>query len=130
MFLAICTYKLNTLPIFRLLKIVASRLGKRDRPDQPGTESNVVVQRGRGRGRVATTVVQGDVGQYVAGRMESSVSDPLVLAGFAQPLQDASVSVRMCSTDSEGLSRRLQHNNGNYLLSVCAEEGQEPRGNS
>lgn len=59
--------------------------------------------------RGTTSVVQEDDGHSVAGSTASSGSDLFAHAGFEQLLQNATVSVRMRSTDSERLSGSLSH---------------------
>lgn len=75
--------------------------------------------------RGATSFVQVEFPQSVAGRTESSGSDLLVQAGAVQLSQGAAVSVRLLSTDSDGLSRKLTPNNERKKLYVGVDDDAE-----
>lgn len=77
----------------------------------------------RGRGvHDMINIAREVVAQSVADRIAPSGSEPSVLAGFVLLLYKAAVSMWMRSTDSEGLSRRLEHNNERNTPSKgCAE---------
>lgn len=91
-------------------------------------------QRGRGRIRGsreacglpgAISVEHEDVGQALAGRTDSSDYVTFIQSRSVQLRQEASVSVRVGTTDSEGLSESLGLNNERKQLSVSVEEGAE-----
>lgn len=69
-----------------------------------GADAEVVV-------RGASSAVQDDLCQSLTSRTDSSPSNPFVKAGFVQVSLETSVLVWMRSEDSEGLPKRLGHNN-------------------
>lgn len=54
-----------------------------------------------------TSVILDIVGQSLTSKRESPGSDPFILPGFMQLLQEAAVSVLLRSTVSEGPAREL-----------------------
>lgn len=60
--------------------------------------------------------IEEPVGQSVAGSAKSLGSASAVQAGFVQPAEEATPSVQIHGTDSEGFSRRPVHNNENVSL--------------
>lgn len=68
-----------------------------------------------------TSVVQGDVGQFLAGRMQSSSFNLSAQARFVQLLQRATVSVRMRRLDSDNLCITLEHIDKRNLILVSEE---------
>lgn len=73
----------------------------------------------------ASSFLEKDVGQPGTGSMKSSGSCVFVQGGVLQLLLESAVCVRMCSTDSQRLSKRLGHYNERSSLSVSEEESEE-----
>lgn len=72
--------------------------------------------------RAAISLVQGILEQFVFGRIGSSGFHPFVQTGFVDLCQEAAFPGLICSTDSEGISRRLTSKNESNSLSVSAVE--------
>lgn len=100
-----------------------SRLGKRGSPDErENREESVHSRRGRGRGRGRRMrgggrFVEEELVRSATRRTESSGSDRVL-----QCSEEATVTMRMRSTDSERLSRRLEDEFGNNAPSLSTEE--------
>lgn len=67
-------------------------------------------------------MVEEEVGHSEAGMTKPSSPRPFVHGGLLQLSQEVSVSMEMCCTDSEVLSRRFRHNSERISLSVSAEK--------
>lgn len=110
------------------------RLGEQAKPDVENARCNASVQKDRGRVRVrnrepamghVVPILQEEVQEPTMGSTRSSRSDPFFQPGFVQIAREPTVIVRMCSTDSEQLSGRLEGETKKNSLYASAEVAPE-----